>query len=240
MREAQAAAIEGRDGPDLRVALTELREQTSALTRLAGAALEEVGRPPETPELTARLAAIAGSAAAIDELVAGILGSGEAAHQRPVRRPRAGRADPAPRRTTAPTATKAKPAAASPKVDAAAQRERQRLLARAEKEHEASMRDLARADAALAEAEAAVEKATAELARLTERRDEAAGKRDDAADRLDRTKAALDEARDGGRGRLSVDDYRAAQPGDVGRAGAGPRRGARATSASGTSTIPST
>ncbi len=198
MREAQAAAIEGRDGPDLRVALTELREQTGALTRLGGTALEEVERPPETPELTARLAEVAGSATAIDELVAGILGSGGAATidlfagLEPAAGPR-----PAPAGTAA-KKKKAAPAKAepSPKADAAARRERQRQLARAEKEHEASMRDLARADAALAEADAAVEKATAELARLAARRDEAAGRREEAAGRIDRTKAALDDARE--------------------------------------------
>jgi hypothetical protein len=193
MREAQAAAIEGREGPDVRVALNELRERTAELTKRAAETLEEDGRPPETPTLTARLAEIAANAAAVGELVAGLLGSGEpgtvdlfaglepAAGTRPRRAPR----------------PKPAPAAEKPvaEADPAERRRHERELQRAEREHESSMRALARADAELDSAAAAVTKAEEELARATAQRQRAEVKRAEAAASVDRTKAALDELR---------------------------------------------
>ena len=49
LREAQAASIEGRDGPDLRGALRAQRDATTALGRRAGAALRGAGRPRTRP-----------------------------------------------------------------------------------------------------------------------------------------------------------------------------------------------
>ena len=77
VRDAQAAAIEGRAGPDVRAALRALRERTTDVSRKAAAALEHVGRAPGTAELTARLSEIAGHAVTTDQLRMGVLGSGE-------------------------------------------------------------------------------------------------------------------------------------------------------------------
>ncbi len=77
LREAQAASIEGRDGPDLRGALRALRDATTALGRRAGRALAEAGRDPDTAEVTSRLGEIAAQAGAVDQLRAGVLGSAD-------------------------------------------------------------------------------------------------------------------------------------------------------------------
>ena len=77
VRDAQAAAIEGRGGLDVRAALRALRERTTDVSRKAAAVLEHVGRAPGTAELTARLSEIAGHAMTTDQLRMGVLGSGE-------------------------------------------------------------------------------------------------------------------------------------------------------------------
>ena len=78
VREAQSAAIEGRDGPDVREALQALRSSSSTLVGHANATLRAVGRPEETPELIGKLSELATSAAAIEQLRRAVLGSGDA------------------------------------------------------------------------------------------------------------------------------------------------------------------
>ena len=77
LREAQAASIEGRDGPDLRGALRAQRDATTALGRRAGAALRGAGRPPDTAEVVARLGEVAAQAEAVTQLRLGVLGSAD-------------------------------------------------------------------------------------------------------------------------------------------------------------------
>ena len=77
VREAQAAAIEGRDGPDIRAALRDLRERSAELVRLAEDALAAAGRQPAVSELTARLTRIATNEVAVAQLRVGVLGSGD-------------------------------------------------------------------------------------------------------------------------------------------------------------------
>ena len=79
VREAQAAAIEGRDGPDVREAMKTLRERSAELIALATDVLGRVGRQPGPGELNARLTEVAGSETAAAQLRAAILGSGDAA-----------------------------------------------------------------------------------------------------------------------------------------------------------------
>lgn len=75
LRDAQAAAIEGRDGPDLRAALRAQREATTVLARLASDALTDAGRPPDAAEVAARLGEVAASERATQQLRSGVLGA---------------------------------------------------------------------------------------------------------------------------------------------------------------------
>jgi hypothetical protein len=79
VRRAQAAALEGRDGGDVRGALQDLRQQNQHLFTLAEKALARSGRPvgPQLPAITARLAEVAASDVAAEQLRAGHLGSAE-------------------------------------------------------------------------------------------------------------------------------------------------------------------
>ena len=81
VRDAQAAAIEGRDGPDIRDALKSLRDRSAELVGLATDALGRAGRQPGPGELNARLAEVAASDTAAAQLRAAILGSGDASPQ---------------------------------------------------------------------------------------------------------------------------------------------------------------
>ena len=90
VRDVQAAAIEGRDGPDIRTALRDLRDRSADLVRLADTALAGAGRQAVAGEINARLSQVAASDVAGAQLIAGILGSGHAAPNEAVRRPAAG------------------------------------------------------------------------------------------------------------------------------------------------------
>ena len=76
VRAAQAAAIEGRDGPDVRTTLHDLRTATTVLVRHATAVLRRVGRQAGAGELAGRLAEVAASEPAVDQLRVGVLGAG--------------------------------------------------------------------------------------------------------------------------------------------------------------------
>lgn len=215
VREAQAAAIEGRDGPDIRGALTSLRERSAELVRRAEAALTGVGRQPAAGEINARLSQVATNDVAIAQLLAGILGSGDTAPKDLFGglEPAAGPARvKAPKRSAAKeavaTPTRAAPAAAdAPRRDAAAERvaraeqeRRKEALAEANREHRAAVKARQRAEAEAAKAEADVGKAraaldTAEAALAAARADvdEATAAADVAAGVVDEARAALDD-----------------------------------------------
>lgn len=75
LREAQAASIEGRDGPDLRSSMASLRGAIAAVSRAAGGALRDAERPADAAELGARLGDVAANADAVAQLRAGVLGA---------------------------------------------------------------------------------------------------------------------------------------------------------------------
>ena len=180
VRDAQAAAIEGRDGPDIREALKTLRERSGELVALATDALGRVGREPGPGELNARLSEVAGSETGAAQLRAGILGSGDAAPQdlfadlepasHPAPRPKPAKAKDA--------AKRAEPAVA--RREEARQHRRREAIAAATAKHDA-------ATEALEQADAAVQRAERELAAAQRERDKA-------ATAAERTAAALERA----------------------------------------------
>jgi len=72
-RSAQAAAVAGRSGVDLRAALRDLREAIGDVTKRAGAALAAVDHKPDLDELGSRLNQIAGDAELVRQLADGAL-----------------------------------------------------------------------------------------------------------------------------------------------------------------------
>lgn len=96
LRDAQAASIEGREGPDLRDTMAALRGSIAAVSRSGAAALRRSARAPDAAELGARLGEVAAHPAAGEQLRAGILGSADPggddlfAGLIPAERPRAG------------------------------------------------------------------------------------------------------------------------------------------------------
>lgn len=168
VRDAQTAAIEGRDGPDVRAALRALRDRTTELVRDTSAALERAGRAPGAAELTARLAEIAGNALACDLLRMGLLGSSDPdlsdpfAGLEPPDRPR-----PRPAIKRGPAVARSEPElpAGSKPIPSAAERQRiKRDRERAERAHQVAVRDLARAEDELEQATVAVATAREKLA----------------------------------------------------------------------------
>lgn len=71
LRTAQAAAIEGRAGGDVRTAMAQLRERSAAVVAAATA----LDRGVPTADVTARLMELAGDERGTEQLVAGVLGS---------------------------------------------------------------------------------------------------------------------------------------------------------------------
>ena len=215
VRDAQAAAIEGRDGPDIRTALRDLRDRSADLVRLADQALAGAGRQAAPGEINARLSKVAASDVAGAQLIAGILGSGDAA-------PNELFADlqPAPSRpkpttpATAATPTKAKakakasdaatetrPSAAEERAARAEAAGRKEALVEANRAHAAAVKSRHRAEAARDKATTALERAQAALA---EAESGAAG-----AQRELEAAVAAEEAAG-----AAVDDARAAVEGD--------------------------
>ncbi len=173
VRDAQSAAIEGREGPDIRTSLRDLRDRSAELVRLADSALAGAGRQPTPGEINARLSEVATSDVAVAQLRAGVLGSGDAAPADLF-----GDLEPGPARAVAParrTSAKkeaARPAkATAPERDAAAERaarqeaaRRTEALAEANRLHAAAAKARRRAEAEVEKADAAVERARAALA----------------------------------------------------------------------------
>ncbi len=203
VRDAQAAAIEGRDGLDVRAALRALRERTTDVSRKAAAVLEHAGRAPGTAELTARLSEIAGHAMTTDQLRMGVLGSGDPDASdpfgglEPADRPRPRRDAPAQARRTrqagggrehedgsaddAPNRNRAPPSGSGSSATAIAPSRRGKAAAR----------ELAGADAELEKATAAVASAREKLADAERRHADATQRRLAAADSLDQADEAL-------------------------------------------------
>jgi hypothetical protein len=203
VRAAQAAAIEGREGADVRTVLHELRERTAQVVGLARAVLERAGltsATASTGELTSRLAEIAGNPTAGGHLRAGLLGAEDAGAVDVFAGLVALAPPPARRRP------RRKPSAAPPADDreqAAARRALARAVAEAERRQATVSKALAAAEAAVDKAQAGVattrrrlERAQAELVDAEGRLDDAERARDEAADAVTAAGAAVDAARD--------------------------------------------
>jgi hypothetical protein len=197
VRDAQTAAIEGREGPDVRTALRALRERTADVIRGAAAALGRAGRAAGTAELTARLSEIAGNAVAIDQMRMGVLGSGDPdvsdpfAGLEPATRPRTRRSAPSSRATPVASGEQDQPAATD-RASLAADRQRiKRERDAAERAHKAAVRDLAGADAELENATVAVAIAREKCADAERHHAEATERRLAAAEKVAQTERAL-------------------------------------------------
>ena len=197
VRDAQTAAIEGRDGPDVRTALRTLRDRTADVISAAAAALEGAGRAPGTAELTSRLSEIAANALACDQLRIGVLGSGDpdvsdpfagleaAVHPRP-------RREAPSRRPVAAATPKRAPAEDSKSKPSAAERQRiKRERDRVERAHKAAVRDLARAEDDLAKATIDVTTAREKLADAERRQVAATERRLAAVEKVAQAEAAV-------------------------------------------------
>jgi len=217
VRDAQAAAIEGRDGPDIRTALRDLRDRSADLVRLADGALGGVGRQPAAGEINARLSQIAASDVAAAQLVAGILGSGDAApselfadlqpgppRPKPATAARAATTTKATKATTATKATKVttadeeptqKPSAAEERAARAAAARNREALVEANRVHAAAVKARHRAEAGRDKASAAVVRAREVLAGAEEAETAAQRELDDAIAAEEAASTAVDDAR---------------------------------------------
>jgi hypothetical protein len=196
VRDAQAAAIEGRKGPDVRGALRDLRDRSGRVLGLAQEVLSGAGRDAaaETGSVAGRLTEISASSAASAQLAAGVLGSAvvvpadvfaglEAAPTTPDRRAT---------RTVSPR-TRSKADAETEKEE----RQRKRQVAEATKARDVAARAADRANAAVDKAAAALRNLERQLDEARETLDAAELERDDADRRLGEAEDALRRATDG-------------------------------------------
>ena len=203
VQEAQAAAIEGRAGTDIRDAVRTLRERTAALVSIARSVVDKPGiaaAGSSVSDLTARLAEVAGSAQATDSLRIGLLGVGERGDADPF----GGLDVPArpSRRAGSAAAATSKPAKAAKsgrgrtkseeKADDREAKEAAADQARAEARR-ARVRDLADAERAHARATKQLERVHAELERLAATSAKAQVAFDEAAKRLEAAERQFDE-----------------------------------------------
>jgi hypothetical protein len=184
MRDAQRGAVTGREGVDLRAAMTGLRDRTGELARKVNGVLTGHGRPAALPDITERLAEIATSDASTEQLRTGLLlgeagGDGvlgfgtDAVDEAPsTRKPKPVQAPAKTPSTKAPAkkasaknasankaAAQEEPAASGP--DHTFERRRiERELKTAERVSQAARRDADRADTAVRHAKTAVDAAT--------------------------------------------------------------------------------
>ena len=212
VQAAQAAAIEGRAGGDIREAMRALRDRTGALVALARPRLKQPGLPASgssVGDLTSRLAEIAGSEAATELLRSGLLGAGDPGGADPFEglelptRSTARGSGAAKRASTKRATTKA--AASEKRRPKAGDREREkkaaddaraderrarvRALADAERAHDRALKALGRVDsefervtAALAKAQSAADEAQAKLDAARAQHERAEAKRAEAAE----------------------------------------------------------
>jgi hypothetical protein len=195
VRDAQAAAIEGRKGPDVRGALRDLRDRSGQVLGLAQEVLSGAGRDAaaETGSVAGRLTEISASSDASAQLAAAVLGSAVVV---PADVFAGLEASPTPaRRATRSVSPKSRSKAHA--VTQKEERERKREIADATKARDAAARAADRATAAADKAAAAVRNAERQLDQARESLDEAERERDDAARRLDEAEDALRRATDG-------------------------------------------
>jgi hypothetical protein len=200
VRAAQAAAIEGRDGPDIRVSLRDLRDRSAELVRGAEAALAGVGREPGAGELNARLTQVATSDVAVAQLRAGVLGSGDAAPDdlfadlRPA--PAAARRSPVRKAAASPARpTKAAERPAREAPDRAELSRRKEALVGANRAHAAAVKARHRAANEVEKAMTAAERARAALAVAESALDAARTELEQATTVEQEAEAAVDAAR---------------------------------------------
>ncbi len=177
VRDAQAAAIEGRDGPDIRTALRDLREHSGQVLGRAQEVLGEAGRDAaaEAGTVASRLTEISANDEASAQLAAGVLGSAGLitselfGELEPAARP--ARRAPPKKRAAADSTTKTR-------------KEDEKALTGAVRARDAAAKDLTRAEAATAKAAAAVRNAERQLEHTREGLDAAERERDEVARRL--------------------------------------------------------
>ncbi len=186
VRDAQDAAVDGRPA-EVRQALQDLRQRTTAVATPANAALQAEAAKGDLPALTAQLAEIAGSAEAVERLRNGTVGTGEAAESDLF----AGLAGPpAPRPARAANGKKSAGAgtpagnATDPPAPTAA--ERRRLI-----------RDLAAAERDLKRAQRVAARAADDLAAAVEAAEAAERQRAATAAKVDEANAAVEQAEAG-------------------------------------------
>jgi len=194
VREAQAAAIEGRKGPDVRGALRDLREHSGRVLARAQEVLGGAGRDAaaEASTVAARLAEISANADASAQLAAGVLGSavvvpadvfaGLEAPKAPTRRPA---------RSVSP---KARSKADS--VTQTSEKQRQRELTEATRARDRAARSAERAAAGVDKAAAAVRNAERQLEQARDTLAAAEQERDDTARLLADAEAAVEHLAD--------------------------------------------
>lgn len=165
-RDAQQAAVERREGTDLRGALRQLRDTVTSLAALASESLRGVERSSETAELVAKLGEIAGDETLVNRLRRGLLGAGTLGADGSVAelvQPSASAG--AASRSASKKPSSRKKAAEPVDLDAARrEREHRRRIERIEKELATTSAELEEAQSAEAEAEWAVNDAEAQLA----------------------------------------------------------------------------
>lgn len=198
LADAQAAIIEGREGPDLRSATRQLRERTSHLAGRARDIAARAGRVPESflADVTARLTEIAANPAATDLLRSGILGAED-----PGTSELFDGLEPAERLNPPPTrpATRRErphPSPPADQPDARALAEARRAEAEATKELAAADREVVRLTTIVEQARAAVEKTEARLTAAREGLDTAASALESAERHRSSMQAQLDAVAD--------------------------------------------
>jgi len=196
VRDAQAAAIEGRKGPDVRGALRDLRDRSGQVLGLAQEVLSGAGRDAaaETGSVAGRLTEISASSDASAQLAAAVLGSAVVVPA-DVFAGLEATAAPARRRATRSVSPQARSKADA--VTQTSERQRKREIADATKARDAAARAADRATAAADKAAAALRNVERQLDQARESLDEAERERVDAARRLDEAEDALRRATDG-------------------------------------------
>jgi hypothetical protein len=191
-RKAQAAAVEGRRGADLRGAVGKLRESTGKVARLADDVLVAGGKGTGTQSsvVTSRLAAVATNPVLGEQLRGGRLGSGDAgtedlfADLEPAAKPTRERRPP----------PKAKEPVAPPK-GGPDERELTRAVTVAERAESSSRAAADRAAARLRRADAEVAEAERRLAKAQKARATASAEHDKLADAAETATRAVSDAR---------------------------------------------
>jgi hypothetical protein len=196
VRDAQAAAIEGRDGPDVRGALRDLREHSGRVLARAQDVLAGAGRDAAAAAGTVagRLAEVAGNAEASAQLGVGVLGSAVVVPEEVF----AG-LEPAGRRAKRrqPARAASSKGASRGAASTAAAKERKRELNEATRARDVAARTADRAEAAVEKAAAAVRNAERQLEKARNVLATAEGERDQAARRLGEAEDAVRRASDG-------------------------------------------